>query len=92
MWGGGKDLHIVGGVAPPKAPLLLLKENGERLPHKALEESGLEPEDWIVIDYDEMASGDYVGRVEIGGEDTSNGGTVGRGKAITGRKSEAKRS
>ncbi len=50
-----------------------------------LEESGLEPEDWIVIDYDEMASGDYVGRVEIGGEDTSNGGTVGRGKAITGR-------
>ena len=50
-----------------------------------LEDSGLDPEDWIVIDYDEMASGDYVGRVEIGGEDTSNGGEVSRGKAITGR-------
>lgn len=27
-----------------------------------LTHSGLEPGDWIVIDYDNMASGDYVGR------------------------------
>lgn len=46
---------------------------------------GLDPEDWILIDYDEMASGDYVGRVEIGGEDKSQGGDVSRGVAITGR-------
>lgn len=32
-----------------------------------------------------MASGDYVGRVEIGGKDTSQGGDVSRGVAITGR-------
>lgn len=50
-----------------------------------LTHSGLDPEDWIVIDYDNMASGDYVGRVEIGGKDTSQGGDVSRGVAITGR-------
>ena len=50
-----------------------------------LTHSGLAPEDWIVIDYDNMASGDYVGRVEIGGKDTSQGGDVSRGVAITGR-------
>ena len=42
---------------------------------------GLDPEDWILIDYDEMASGDYVGRVEIGGEDRVQGGDVSRGRS-----------
>jgi len=49
------------------------------------EEMPDDQEDWIVIDYDNMASGDYVGRVEIGGYDRSRGGKISSGTAITGR-------
>ena len=49
------------------------------------EEMPNDPEDWIVIDYDNMASGDYVGRVEVGGYDCSQGGKVSSGTSITGR-------
>ena len=44
-----------------------------------------DPDDWIEIDHDHMASGDYVGRVYLGGERESQGGEVSRGKEITGR-------
>ena len=50
-----------------------------------LYETNIHPSDWIYIDESRMDPGGYVGVVEIGGYDKSQGGTVGRGTQITGR-------
>ncbi len=47
--------------------------------------TNIHPSDWIFIDESRMNPGGYVGVVEIGGYDKSEGGTVERGTPITGR-------
>lgn len=89
----GKDLPYLQSVKSPldkKSPYYSGKYSisQDAFADVVLDMTGIElsgdPKDWIKIDYDRLEPGGYVGRVYIGGNATTQGGSLGR-VAITGR-------